>query len=489
MTESLTARPASRRSAGAEELRAFQRMATDLILRFHVVDKIAKIHDPKNDAFQEQARLLFDTLSAVLRDEKEAAFRVRHGTFILNGARVKSSVSNYSIFKFVMEEFAQRDLETVRFKPGLTIDELHLFMPVFARREKKGASPFDRLQADLDKAGIAHIVLEKATDAKAASSLNRSTARIFFLGIAHLKDSFRRNARNEGLKVHTTRRLMQSIYNHIVDNESFVFGLTTLKNHDEYTLNHSVNVCLLATALGRRLGLNRAEIVDLGIAAFFHDLGKLDTPIEILNKPSSLSAGEREIMEQHPFKGAEKLVLLKETRRLPLQAIHVSMEHHIKHDHGGYPHYFGAEDINLFSRIVKVVDYFDAVTTKRVYRPSAMTRSEALSAMLELSGTEFHPVLLKAFVQMMGVFPIGSLVGLSSGELGIVFSHNEDPQLALRPKVKLITDASDGRIDGEIIDLADKDPATGRFLRTISGSLNPEEYGIEVADYFLAEAQ
>jgi putative nucleotidyltransferase with HDIG domain len=282
---------------------------------------------------------------------------------------------------------------------------------------------------------------------------------------------------------------MQSIYNHIVDNESFVFGMTNIKNHDEYTLNHSVNVCLLATALGRRLGLNRGELVDLGIAAFFHDLGKLETPLEILNKPDKLDAGEREIMEQHPFKGAEKLVLLKETRRLPLRAIHVAMEHHIKEDLTGYPRYFNRADVNLFSKIVKVVDFFDAITTKRVYRTKVFTRAEALSLMLEQEAGEFNPVILKAFVNLLGVFPIGSLVALSTGEAAIVFDLNHDPKLILRPTVKLITDAAGSKVDGAVVDLTERDPATGRYVRTISKVLNPQDYGIEIAEYFLARAQ
>lgn len=473
---------------GADDARAFQRTAIELLIRIHIVDKIAKIHDPNNEAFRNQLRLLHESLGRVLAEEKEAVFRVRHGAFILNGARLRSSLGTYPLLKSLMQEFRERELDALKFKPGLTLDELRRFMPVFARREKKPGSAYARLQADIDEAGVVHIELEKASLFKTPSNLNRNTARLVFLGIAHLKDSFRRNARNEGLKVHTTRRLMQSIYNHIVDNESFAFGMTNLKNYDEYTLNHSVNVCLLATALGRRLGLNRSELVDLGIAAFFHDLGKIDTPLEILNKPSRLDPDEREIMEQHPFKGAEKLVLLKESRRLPLQAIHVSMEHHLKQDRGGYPQYFRAGDVNLYSKIVKVVDYFDAITTKRVYRKSAFTRAEALDMMLELGGIEFHPVILKAFVRMMGTFPIGSLVRLRSGEVGIVFELAEDPRLVLRPKVKLITDADGHKIDGEIVDLAEMDPATGRFLRTIDGALNPGEYDIEVADYFLAEA-
>ena len=482
--------PAERpQSLGDVDLKAFQRSATDLLIHFYIVEKIAKIHDTKNDAFQEQGRLFFDAVAKFLKDEDDATFRIRHSSLLLNGVRLKSSLGTYPIFKSVMNEFRLRELDALAFKPGLTLEELYRFVPVFARREKREGSMFSRLQKEVDAADVTHVVLEKASELKTPSNLNRNTARLYFLSIVHLKESFRRNQQNEGIKVHSTRRLMQSIYNHIVDNESFVFGMTNLKNYDEYTLNHSVNVCLLATALGRRLGLNRGEIVDLGIAAFFHDLGKLETPLEILNKPAKLDEGEREIMEQHPFKGAEKLVLLKESRRLPLRAIHVAMEHHIREDLSGYPRYFHKEDVNLFSKIVKVVDFFDAVTTKRVYRTKIFTRAEALGLMLDQSGAEFNPLILKAFVNLMGALPIGSLVALNTGEIGIVFELNQEPKFQLRPTVKLITDTSGNRIDGEIVDLTETDPATGRFVRTIIGPLNPQDYGIEVSDYFLAQAQ
>ena len=476
--------------SGDADVKAFQKAAVELLIRFYVLDKIAKIHDPKNDAFQEQGRLLFDSLDRLLAEEDEpASLRIRHSSLLLNGVRLKSSLGNYPIFKSVMEELRLRELDALSFKPGLTLEELFRFMPIFARRERKEGSTYARLQAELDAADILHVGLEKASEIKTPSSLNRNTARVFFLSIVHLKESFQRNQKDQAIKVHSTRRLMQSIYNHIVDNESFVFGMTNLKNYDEYTLNHSVNVCLLATALGRRLGLNRGELVDLGIAAFFHDLGKLETPLEILNKPDKLDAGEREIMEQHPFKGAEKLVLLKESRRLPLRAIHVAMEHHIKEDLTGYPRYFDKGDVNLFSKIVKVVDFFDAITTKRVYRANVYTRSEALSLMLDQAATEFNPIILKAFVNLMGAFPIGSLVALSTGEIAIVFDLNPDPKLVLRPTVKLITDPAGNKTDGDVVDLSERDPATGRFARTISRALNPAAYGVEVSDYFLAQTQ
>ncbi|MBP7707446.1 MAG: HD-GYP domain-containing protein [Candidatus Aminicenantes bacterium] len=407
---------------------------------------------------------------------------------MLNGMRLKFGVGTYGIFKSVLEEFRTRDVEAVVFKAGLARDELLRFMSVFAKRDKKDEAGFARLEADLDAAGVVHVELEKITAEEAVQGLHQNAARMFFLSIVHLKESFARDQRNEPIKISTTRRLMQSIYNHIVEDEAFIQGLTNIKNHDEYTLNHSVNVCLLATALGRRLGLSRTELVDLGMAAFFHDLGKTRTPLEILNKPGRLTDAEREVMEKHPFHGAEKLVLLKEFRRLPLRAIHVALEHHIKEDLSGYPRYFKKDDVNLFSKIVKVVDVFDAITTRRVYRSKDFTRAEALSVMLDQSGTEFNPVILKAFVNMMGVFPIGTLVALTTGEIGLVRDVNPESRYLMRPAVKIVAGADGRKIDGPVVDLTERDPATGRFTRTIATALDPAKYGIEAADYFLAEA-
>ena len=478
---------AARTSGGQAKLR--QKAGVELLTRFHIVDKIAKIYDIANDAFVTQGGLLFETLSAALADAGDAELRSRHGALMLNGVRLKFGVGTYGIFKSVLEEVRTRGVEAVTFRAGLARDELLRFMSVFAKRDKKDEAGFARLEADLDAAGVVHVDLEKIAAEEAVQGLHQNAARMFFLSIVHLKESFARDQRNEPIKISTTRRLMQSIYNHIVEDEAFIQGLTNIKNHDEYTLNHSVNVCLLATALGRRLGLSRTELVDLGMAAFFHDLGKTRTPLEILNKPGRLTDAEREVMEKHPFHGAEKLVLLKEFRRLPLRAIHVALEHHIKEDDTGYPHTFKKQTTNLFSKIVKVVDYFDAITTKRVYRKNVFTRAEALNLMLEQSGTEFHPGILKAFINLMGAFPVGSVVLLDTREIAVVVDTNPETAFLLRPRVKLITDREGNRIDGETVDLSEKDPESGRFPRSIAKPLDPEKYDIRVPDYFLARAQ
>jgi putative nucleotidyltransferase with HDIG domain len=478
-----------RKPEARPEIKVLPKEAVDLLIQLHVVIKNAKIYKPNNDMFREQAKLLFNSIDAFLKEKGEASFQVRQSALFFNGIRFKFALGTYPIFKFILEEFRIRQVSYLSFLQGLTPEELVRFIVAFSRREKKEDLTFQNLMTDLEKADIGHVILRTAFGTETFASTHEDTARMFFLGIIHLKETFERDQKREGLPINTTRRLMQSIFNHIVDDESFLIGLTNLKNFDEYTLNHSVNVCVLALALGRRLGLSRSELVELGIAAFFHDLGKLDTPIDILNKPAVLSAEERAIMEQHPHQGAEKLVHLKEFRHLPIRAIHVALEHHIREDLSGYPDRLKKEDVNLFSKIVKVVDYFDALTTKRVYRKKAFTRTEALGLMLEQSGKEFNPVILKAFVNLMGVYPIGTMVALTTGELGIVADVNPDPKFMLRPKVKLIADAHGNLTDGEVVDISDRNPETNRFPRTIVKVLDPASYGIEVSDYFLAQAQ
>jgi HD-GYP domain-containing protein (c-di-GMP phosphodiesterase class II) len=241
--------------------------------------------------------------------------------------------------------------------------------------------------------------------------------------------------------------------------------------------------------LGKKLGLDRNELAELGISSFFHDFGKTDIPKEILVKPGQLNEQEREIIEKHPYLGAERLIRLKETSRLPIRAINVAMEHHVKEDLTGYPKYQKKRHVNLYSKIVKICDFYDALTTKRPYRDKVFTRDETLNMMLEKSGTEFDPIILKVFANMMGQYPVGTLVLLNTGEIGIVIEANPELSLLLLPKVKIIADKNGNKIDGDILDLAHQDPKKDDHDRTIVKSLNPEKYKIQVSDYFIVMAQ
>lgn len=470
------------------KIKALHQLAVEMVVRLNVILKSARIYAPNNLLFQNQVALFRDLIHTGLAEAGEAAFTMRAGTLFFNNIRLKYGFANYHFFKFVLEEFKKKQLGGLRFHKEVTVGDLQTLMTVLAKSDPEAVQPFETLAAEAERQGLRRIGLEKMAPSDLAPRPEKDSVRVFFLGLTHLEEAFAGKSNDEKIRLSTTRRLMQSIFNSISDNESFVQGLTNIKNFHEYTLNHSMNVCILSIALGRRLGLDRNELVNLGISAFFHDFGKLDTPKEILEKPSKLDDQERKIIEKHPFQGAGKLIQFIDFKKLPLQAIHVAMEHHVKEDFTGYPRYFKRQSINLFSKIVKIVDFFDAVTTKRVYRTGHFTRDEALTLMLAQGEKEFHPLLLREFVKMMGVYPVGSLVALDTGELAVVVEVNPESAFLLRPRVKLVTDSTGNKRDGETVDLSAVDPATQTHPRTVVKVLDPLKYGINIADYFLALA-
>jgi putative nucleotidyltransferase with HDIG domain len=465
-----------------------QRELVNIFFRYHAVLKVARVYDLNNQIVQEQIQHLYDGLSSALEKEGEVVLRRRENSLYVNGVRVKFDYSNYHIYKFVSSEFQAKGIAAIAFSPGMPLDELRRFVTILLRKDLDPKSPYEGIIQAIDAEHIDHIITEKISPDELQVSPEKSAVRMYFAGISLLKDVFEKQKQRGAFNLNLTKRWMQSIFNHIIDDESFIYGLTNIKNFDEYTLNHSINVCILAVALGRRLGLTREEVSDLGVSAFLHDLGKLEVPKEILDKPAKLSDEERTIVEGHVHQGAEKLIELKSARRLPLRSVQVAMEHHLKVDLSGYPKYIRKKTTSLFSKIVKIVDYFDAITTKRVYRPRAVSREQALNVMRERSGDEFDPLLLKVFIGMIGAHPIGSLVVLDSGEIGIVFESNPHPAFQLRPKVKIIADIKKNMRDGEVVDLAEIDPGTAGFKRSIVKSLDPDQYGINVAEYFLAKA-
>jgi len=477
------------------EKKSLSKIIEDIFIRFSSSLRTAQIYEPNNDTFIRQINLLFDLIQTILKNEGKAHFQFQANTLFFNTVRIKFDFLSYHNFKFLADIFKEREIGTLGFEPGLNHEELTQFVTLFVDGEEEKENPFENFEAKIKEKGIGHIFLEKVhpsdtVGGKEEEGFMQSAVKVFFKSITHLKEVVEREKQKKMVKLKTTRRLMQSIVNLISQNESFMVGLTNIKNYDEYTLNHSTNVCVLAVCFGRRLGFEKRELVDLGVSAFFHDIGKLAISKEILDKPGKLDENEMKIMQTHPWHGAKKLACLKELSILPVSALNVAMEHHIWSNltGAGYPKYWKKNYTDLFSRITKICDFFDAVTTERPYRKKTATREEAVSWLLEKTGTEFDAVLLKVFANMIGVYPIGSLVVLDTGAWGIVTEVNPDIAYMTKPKVKIIADKKGNKIDGKIIDLAEKNPKTEKFKKTIVKTLDPYEYDINVADYFITQS-
>jgi len=461
--------------------------ALDIVTNFHIVLKLIKVYEANNVGFMERLPAFRAALSEAFKTEDKIQIQLRHDSFFVNKIRLKFNIANYIIYKSVTEEFLARQLGTLTLFPDLTEDEIVRFVVFLSRRNLAKGFSFERTDEELHAGSFPNIQLKKLPKEECIDISEKSAIPIYILGIYHLKDLF--DSQQQSMNIHLTRRWLQSLINHLMSHEAFLIALTNIKNFQEYTLNHSVNVCILSLALGRRLGLTRPELIQLGISACLHDVGKFDIPNEILDKPGRLEPEERAIMEKHSHIGAGKLAQRKITEEIPDVAVLVAMEHHIKPGMAGYPKYAQRKKVNLFSQIVKVIDYYDAITTKRVYRPKTFTPEEALKLMQKNCAEEFEPLLFKAFVQMMGVYPVGTLAAMNSGEVGIVVENNPLAAFAYRPMVKLISDPMGRKIDGPIIDVAEQDPQTKKFKRTIVKVLDPEKYNLKVTDYLMAAVQ
>jgi HD-GYP domain-containing protein (c-di-GMP phosphodiesterase class II) len=476
-----------------EEKKTLSKTIEELFLRITSTLKLAQIFEPNNESFIQQLKPLFFLIQSMLKNLGKAILQFRGNALFFNAIRIKIDFHSYQRFKFLVGEFKDNEIEAIGFEPGLTAEELTLFIVILAKARERKLKHFEDFTAAMESVGIKHIFLEKLHDYETSlrmtpEEIKRSCKKVFLKSIVHLQEVMEREQQHEKLHFKTTRRLIQTIINLISYDESFMLGMTNIKNYEEYTLNHSINVTILALAFGRRLGLEKGDLVELGMSAFFHDIGKLGIPLEILNKKGKLDDEEWKIMQEHPMRGVTKLVLLQDLSYFPVRALSVAMEHHIWANHSGYPKSWKKKELNFFSKIVKICDVFDAITTKRIYRDFSFTRQQALSMMFENIGEEYDPLLLKVFASMIGVFPVGSLVSLNTGEIGVVVETNPEEAFLLRPKVKLIADNNKDKIDGEMVDLAEKDAETGKFKKTIVNVLNPEKYEINIPEYFLAQA-
>jgi HD-GYP domain-containing protein (c-di-GMP phosphodiesterase class II) len=221
------------------------------------------------------------------------------------------------------------------------------------------------------------------------------------------------------------------------------------------------------------------------MSGLFHDAGKTRIPKEILNKTEKLTAEEWVIMRAHPIIGAEIVISMKEWGELSTRMIDASFEHHLKYDLTGYPKLARRRKVSLFGRIVAIADFYDALVRPRVYNRYPFVSEKILGFMLERSGKDFDPALVKVFVNMLGVFPLGTLVLLNTNEMGIVAQVQEDTELIDHPKVWILS-YSDGEYrKGRMVDLREMDETGGEFKRTIVKTLDPNEYNINVAEFLI----
>ena len=242
--------------------------------------------------------------------------------------------------------------------------------------------------------------------------------------------------------------LVDEISNSVLRNPGALISLARLKTADDYTYMHSVAVCALMIALARELGLSEPEVREAGMAGLLHDLGKMAIDPAILNKPGKLTDAEFLAVKSHPAEGHAMLLAGSGVSDVTLD---VCLHHHEKIDGSGYPERLKGDQISLYAKMGAVCDVYDAITSNRPYK-SGWDPAESLRKMAEWAEGHFDPAVFKAFVKTVGIYPVGSLVRLESGRLGIVMEQNPKSLLVPRLKVFYSTKAQ-ARIRPEVVDL------------------------------------
>lgn len=387
---------------------------------------------------ERNASALFESCSAFLKDAPAVVVGFLDGEVIVDGTRAhKAGPAAHGLAR----SLSLAGVEKISFERGLTRDELRATIEIFSDARPSGS--LETMAARLAHASVRHVTVSAITveDADGFPPGLEGAMRAYDSAM-RAAESFWESARAGGQpSTADARKVVNSLAQVVTDDRSSVMALTTLKRHDAYTFTHMVNVSVLTMALARAIGVEAGLVRECGLAALMHDIGKSRTPLEVLNKPGRLSAEEMRIMQRHVIDGAELLWSLDDMPRL---AAVVAFEHHLRNDFAGYPEGAERRPLNLCTMIVCIADVFDALRTNRPYRKGLAT-DRVRDLLAEQNGTAFEPKLLKKFIAVVGLFPVGSLVRLDNGAVGVVtHEHPEDP---FRPQVKVVLDPAGDKVD------------------------------------------
>ena len=372
-----------------------------LITNFYILIKITRIYDSMNEAILNIAKRLLDDIEFLLSDTGEVTIKIIQGSFYIEGIRVKGSVSDIESFTFLAEELKKRSIGVFDFRTPIKVEDL--INLAYAITDVAEASEIQsNLENNLTK-GITiggPVVLQKGDiiDLKDSQTVAK---RAYLKAVASVKEMDNTIKAGRRLKLKKIKRALQLSVDFILAEEAYLIGFAMTRNYKNAYYSHPVNVSILSVALGKRIGFNRIQLRTLAVAAFFHDMGKVEIPLSILNKNTDFIPKEHELLKRHPVDGIKVLLKSLGLNETSILSMLVSFEHHMKLDLSGYPETSDKRKPNIFSRIVSIADEYDSLVSGMVYERKKLGMKNALKLILQGCGTLYDPLLTKAF---MGIF-------------------------------------------------------------------------------------
>ena len=483
-----TSRPRPKLGEGTPALASA--IGPQLLIRIAALVRTARTYDVTNQAFQRQLQDAFAVIQKVIDAEQEMSLAAAAGYFYLNGARIRATSSLLPVYHSLIAEFERRGLAGFRAVEGLAGAELERFFQLFVASEDPLVA--EQVFSDLRAASIEHLEtisladvqaedIAMSLDDKAEASGERGRAqRVFWRAVLGTKKMLVRAAQTGRPDLRHAKRLVQPFVDQIMNHEYAIVGLTALKDHDEYTYAHCVNVSILSVSIGHVIGLSRQMLADLGVAALLHDVGKITVPGDVLRKPSKLEPDEWAVMRRHPIEGVKMMLKMPGLSALGVDAMRSCLEHHMNYDGSGYPKVSVSWNQGTLSRIVAMADCFDAMTAHRAYAQRPFTPFEALRYIATTNPTAFDPAVRWALVQTVGLYPPGTVMITSSGTAVLSLTPNPDD---LRRPICRVLVHPDGRVEPEEGgETWSPMPPNEQVVRV----LHPEDLQISIQEYLAA---
>ncbi len=484
-----------------------------LLHGLHMLISSAKVYQDNNHLLITAVQEFVAIIERLAQEDDEIILLASSGRFYVQHEKVPHSSTLASMINTMLEFLEKRKIKGLRFYPSITgqsIGTVSSFARTLLRSLHEG-DPGVWLEKELATDAFAWVSVVPLSDSELEDAIRveepdrelpepveadeirdkelekkRKALQAYGYALNSLQEVSQKVSSDRKASIKKALRMVHIMIDTVIDDNNVLLSLSTIRDYDDYTFTHSLNVAILSMCLGNRIGLSKNLLERLSLSAMFHDLGKIDVPKEILNKAGKLSDHEFKEMRNHSLYSVRQIIMLKASQQRKAEMLLPPFEHHLKYDLSGYPQTPRKKPISLFGRIITIADVFDAITASRVYRSFPISPDRALGIMLEGSGRDFDPVLLKVFINMIGVYPLGTLIRLDNNEIGLVAKYAGDSESEKELWVQLLEPLEKGGFKkGELINLGILDQQTMAFNRPVIESLHPSVFNIQPADYIL----
>ncbi|MCP4704340.1 MAG: HD domain-containing protein [candidate division Zixibacteria bacterium] len=430
-----------------------------LVSLLFILLKTARFVDANNATYLTQSSKFYVVFRRLVDEHGKVSIKIIDGRVFVRDKIIKFNSDGLVDATAILDSWRQIGVGGVTFDDSLDNRQLDKFIYLIAKGSgvKTDRESVIKRLSDLGIEGVSLMGIERKVEKKLLSEqkrkLIRRTARVtFFKSISVVQDAMVCAKQDKDIDITKARRVVHSMIDQIAGNESYMIQLTSIRDFDDHTYAHCSNVCVYSLTMGVRLGFDKYRLSQLGMAALFHDIGKVSLPGDLIRKPDAFNEDDWIQMQRHPELGAKTVLRNLKFDDYSARAARAAFEHHINDDFTGYPVLREKVQTNLFSKIIAIADTFDALTSGRVYIKKAIPTDEVLRKMMYQMTVKFDAFLLKMFVNIIGIYPAGTLVLLSSEELALVTKNNQ--KNLSRPQIKIIGDSSGPKKEFIPVDLS-----------------------------------